>query len=68
LRKRMVSSFVNIVIASVVVKLLFSIVFIAVLIYLDQENANANTIFFLALYLAFTSIEMVMLLKKSLRT
>ena len=56
--------FVKLVLGSMVVKLIVFMMFVAGLIYMDRENANVNIVLFLALYICYTTIEVVLVFKK----
>ncbi len=56
--------FVRLVLTSMVVKLIVFAIFVLFMIYLDRENANANIVLFLALYICYTTAEVVLLFKK----
>lgn len=56
--------FIRIVLVSNVLKLITYIVFVATVIFLDGDNANANVLLFLSLYLIFTLLEIILIFKK----
>jgi hypothetical protein len=57
-------NFIRFVLASMVLKLLIYIIFIAIVIYLDIENANSNVVLFLSLYLSYSLFEVGIIFKK----
>jgi len=56
--------FVKLVLTSMVVKLIVFVIFVGLIIYLDRDNANANIVLFLSLYVCYTTSEVVLLFKK----
>ena len=56
-------NFIRVVLGSIVAKMLIYIVFVAIVIYIDQSNANSNVLLFLTLYLSTTITEIGILYK-----
>lgn len=57
-------NFIRLLLGTIVIKLFIYMVFVAAVIYLDKENANANVVLFLVLYFAYTLLEVGLLYKK----
>lgn len=62
--RRKPERFVKLVLGSTVIKLIVFMMFVAGLIYMDRENANVNVVLFLALYICYTTAEVVLVFKK----
>ena len=62
--KRQVDDFIKIYLGATVLRILFFGAFILLVILLDTSGADENALFFLACYLLFTALEVVVLFRE----
>jgi hypothetical protein len=63
-RFRKTDLFVQFYLLSLVVKLLGGLTFCIVIVFMDRSGAQANVVFFLGVYFAFTALEVLFLHRK----